>query len=98
MESTQTSSKNNIGYPVLNNPVFDYKRLKSRRLECFFTQEEIAIQCNVSVNTISAIECGLFNPRLNLFMKLCFLLSLEPYELCHMPDPLYSTYNGGKLR
>ena len=61
MESTQTSSKNNLGYPIISDPVFDYKRLKGRRLECFFTQEEVAIQCDVSVNTISAIECGLFS-------------------------------------
>ena len=91
MESTQTSSRNEFSYKVLNDPIFDYNKLKSERLSKQITQEELAILCGVSVNTISAIECGLFVPRLKLFYKICWVLKLEDYEVLSFPKPLYLT-------
>lgn len=89
MENTQTSSKNEFSYKVINEPIFDYKKLKSQRLSKNMTQEELAILCGVSVNTISAIECGLFVPRLKLFFKICWILKLTEFEVLSFPDPLY---------
>lgn len=89
MESIQTSSKNKIPYYVLNEPIFDFNKLKLLRLSKNKTQEELAVLCDVSASTISSIECGLFVPRLKLFFKICYVLNIEFYEIINIPMPIY---------
>ena len=46
-------------------------RLKSARAAKDLSQEELARQCNVSRQTINAIEKGDYNPTINLCIAIC---------------------------
>ncbi|MGA7205273.1 MAG: helix-turn-helix transcriptional regulator [Specibacter sp.] len=49
--------------------------VRSRRKECGLTQEELARQCNVSRQTIIAMEKGVHEPSLNLALRISFALA-----------------------
>ncbi|MBO4903209.1 MAG: helix-turn-helix transcriptional regulator [Lachnospiraceae bacterium] len=46
-------------------------KLKSARAALDLSQEELAKRCNVSRQTINAIEKGDYNPTINLCIAIC---------------------------
>ena len=46
-------------------------RMKSARAAKDMSQEELAKICNVSRQTINAVEKGDYNPTINLFIAIC---------------------------
>ncbi len=46
-------------------------KLKSARAALDLSQEELAVKCGVSRQTISAIEKGDYNPSINLCVAIC---------------------------
>jgi putative transcriptional regulator len=46
-------------------------KLKSARAALDLSQEELAVKCGVSRQTISAIEKGDYNPSINLCIAIC---------------------------
>lgn len=49
-------------------------KLKSARAALDLSQEELAVKCGVSRQTISAIEKGDYNPSINLCIAICRVL------------------------
>ena len=56
-------------------------RLKSARAALDLSQEELAVKCGVSRQTISAIEKGDYNPTINLCIAICRQLGKTLDEL-----------------
>ena len=56
-------------------------RLKAARAGLDLSQEELAIKCGVSRQTISAIEKGDYNPTINLCIAICKALGKTLDEL-----------------
>lgn len=56
-------------------------RLKSARAAKDFSQEDLAKICNVSRQTINAIEKGDYNPSINLCIAICKALDRTLDEL-----------------
>ena len=51
------------------------KRLKMARVECDFSQEQLAGAVGVTRQTIGMIEAGNYNPSLNLCIAICKALN-----------------------
>lgn len=51
------------------------KQLKIARVECEFSQEQLADAIGVTRQTISMIESGKYNPSLNLCIAICKALN-----------------------
>ncbi|MBR6452036.1 MAG: helix-turn-helix transcriptional regulator [Lachnospiraceae bacterium] len=56
-------------------------RLKSARAALDLSQDELARRCNVSRQTINAIEKGDYNPTINLCITICRELNKTLDEL-----------------
>jgi len=56
-------------------------KMKAARAAKDFSQEELADLCNVSRQTISAIEKGDYNPTINLCIAICKALDKTLDEL-----------------
>lgn len=56
-------------------------RLKLARTEKNMSQQELAEACDVTRQTISAIERGDYNPTINLCVKICKVLGLTLNDL-----------------
>ena len=56
-------------------------RLKSARAALDLSQDDLAKMCEVSRQTISAIEKGDYNPTINLCIKICKALNKTLDEL-----------------
>ncbi len=56
-------------------------RLKSARAAKDLSQDQLAAQCGVSRQTISAIEKGDYNPTINLCISICKVLDKTLDEL-----------------
>ena len=56
-------------------------RLKSARAGKDLSQEQLAVACGVSRQTISAIEKGDYNPTINLCISICKVLDKTLDEL-----------------
>ncbi len=56
-------------------------RLKSARAALDLSQEDLAKKCDVSRQTISAIEKGDYNPTINLCISICKVLGKTLDEL-----------------
>ncbi len=56
-------------------------RLKAARAGMDLSQDELAKMCNVSRQTISAIEKGDYNPTINLCIAICKALGKTLDEL-----------------
>ena len=56
-------------------------KMKAARAAKDFSQEELADICNVSRQTISAIEKGDYNPTINLCIAICKALDKTLDEL-----------------
>ncbi len=56
-------------------------KLKAARAGKDLSQEQLAQLCNVSRQTISAIEKGDYNPTINLCIKICKVLGKTLDEL-----------------
>ncbi len=56
-------------------------RLKAARAALDMSQEELAKLCNVSRQTISAVEKGDYNPTINLCISICKALNKTLDEL-----------------
>lgn len=56
-------------------------QLKKIRIERALTQEEVAISCGVSRQTIISLENGTYNPSLLLAFKLAEALSVSITDL-----------------
>ena len=56
-------------------------RLKAARAGMDLSQEELAVKCGVSRQTISAIEKGDYNPTINLCIAICKVLNKTLDEL-----------------
>ena len=56
-------------------------KLKAARAALDLSQEQLAKQCNVSRQTINAIEKGDYNPTINLCIAICKALGKTLYEL-----------------
>ncbi len=61
-------------------------RLKSARAAMDLSQEDLAKLCNVSRQTISAVEKGDYNPTINLCISICKAL------LYNLQNHSYSLY------
>lgn len=53
------------------------KILKKLRKNQHITQEDFAIQCQVSRNTISLIECGKLCPTFDVIYRICIVLEIQ---------------------
>ncbi len=62
-------------------------RIKVLRAERNMTQEELAIEVQVSRQTINAIEKGKFNPSLPLAFKISRLFGLAIEDIFHYDKP-----------
>jgi len=51
------------------------KRMKIARVECDFSQEQLAKAVGVARQTIGMIEAGNYNPSLNLCIAICKALN-----------------------
>lgn len=51
------------------------KRMKIARVECDFSQEQLAEKVGVTRQTIGMIEAGKYNPSLNLCIAICYALN-----------------------
>ena len=51
------------------------KQMKIARVECDFSQEQLAEAVGVTRQTISMIESGKYNPSLNLCIAICKTLN-----------------------
>ena len=51
------------------------KRMKIARVECDFSQEQLAEEVGVTRQTIGMIEAGKYNPSLNLCIAICYALN-----------------------
>ena len=56
-------------------------KLKAARAAKYLSQDELAKLCNVSRQTISAIEKGDYNPTINLCIAICKVLDKTLDEL-----------------
>ncbi|MDD2978985.1 MAG: helix-turn-helix transcriptional regulator [Hespellia sp.] len=56
-------------------------RLKSARVACDLSQQQLADKVDVTRQTISAIEKGNYNPTLNLCISICQTLGKTLDEL-----------------
>ena len=56
-------------------------KLKAARAAKDLSQEQLAIQCNVSRQTINAIEKGDYNPTIYLCIAICKVLDKTRDEL-----------------
>ena len=56
-------------------------KLKASRAALDLSQEQLAKQCNVSRQTINAIEKGDYNPTINLCIAICKALGKTLDEL-----------------
>ncbi len=56
-------------------------RIKAARAGLDMSQQELADRCNVSRQTISAIEKGNYNPTINLCIAICKALDKTLDEL-----------------
>ena len=56
-------------------------KLKSARAALDMSQDDLAKACEVSRQTISAIEKGDYNPTINLCVKICRVLNKTLDEL-----------------
>ena len=56
-------------------------KLKAARAAMDLSQEQLADRCNVSRQTISAIEKGDYNPTINLCIAICKALNKTLDEL-----------------
>ena len=56
-------------------------KLKAARAAKDLSQEQLALQCNVSRQTINAIEKGDYNPTINLCRAICKALGKTLDEL-----------------
>ncbi|MBQ6129031.1 MAG: helix-turn-helix transcriptional regulator [Lachnospiraceae bacterium] len=56
-------------------------RMKAARAGLDLSQEDLAIKCGVSRQTISAIEKGDYNPTINLCIAICRALGKTLDEL-----------------
>lgn len=56
-------------------------RLKAARAAMDISQDDLAKMCDVSRQTISAIEKGDYNPTINLCVKICKALNKTLDEL-----------------
>ncbi len=57
------------------------KRLQVLRLEAEMTQEELAVDIGVTVESISNIERGVFGPKFDNLEKIASVLNIEVKEL-----------------
>lgn len=57
------------------------KRLQALRLEAEMTQEELADDIGVTVESISNIERGVFGPKFDNLEKIAAVLNIEVKEL-----------------
>ena len=51
------------------------KKIKIARIECDFSQEQLAEKVGVTRQTIGLIESGNYNPTLNLCVEICKALN-----------------------
>jgi len=56
-------------------------RMKAARAAKDFSQEQLALKCGVSRQTINAIEKGDYNPTINLCIAICKALDKTLDEL-----------------
>lgn len=56
-------------------------RIKAARAMMDMSQDELAKACNVSRQTISAVEKGDYNPTINLCISICKVLNKTLDEL-----------------
>lgn len=56
-------------------------RLKAARAGLDMSQDDLAKACNVSRQTINAIEKGDYNPTINLCIQICHILGKTLDEL-----------------
>lgn len=73
-------------YPVINIKNEDFikafgKHLRKLRKQKKLTQEELAIDCNISISQVSRIERGEINTTLSTLLVLATALEIEPKDL-----------------
>ena len=56
------------------------KNIKKYRKEKGLTQLQLAIKCSLSVDHISGIERGIFNPSVKTVFTIADVLNTEPYK------------------
>ena len=63
-------------------------RLKLARVEMNLSQEDLAAKVNVTRPTINLLEGGMFNPRLQLCIRICKVLNKTLNDLFWEEDNL----------
>ncbi|HBJ2604382.1 TPA: helix-turn-helix transcriptional regulator [Clostridium botulinum] len=53
----------------------DNKKMKIARVECDFSQQQLAEKVGITRQTISMIEAGKYNPSLKLCIGICKVLN-----------------------
>lgn len=59
------------------NWIFNSDLFREYRKDYGFSQNDIANYCGCSRNTISSIENGIFQPSLDLYIKLCLSVKVD---------------------
>lgn len=62
-------------FQILRTNIRKYRKLKG------LTQLQLAIKCQLSVDHISGIERGKFNPSVKTIFTIADILDVEPYRL-----------------
>lgn len=63
--------------------------LRDRRIELGLTQEEVALELGMSIHQYQRYEYGetrLANTRMNIGLRICAILELDPFEAVFGPD------------
>ena len=70
----------------MNDKLILKNRLKEARTESGISQAQLAEMVGVSINTISSIETGQFNPTAKLALVLCIALDKKFEELFYFQE------------
>ena len=64
--------------------------LRERRLELGLTQEEVALELHMSIHQYQRYEYGehqLSNCPMRVWLRICAVLELDPYEIIFESEP-----------
>ena len=64
----------NCSFEILQTNIKKYRKEKG------LTQLQLASKCSLSVDHISGIERGIFNPSVKTIFKIAEVLNVEPYK------------------
>lgn len=88
-----TRARSDDSYPMLRRPAHPQlraigARIKQVRDAAGWTQEQLAVEIDVTAHTISQYECGAQSPRLSTLLRMASVLAVRPGDLIDVDLPL----------